>query len=57
MEGIIDLHHDIFFFLIFISIFVTWFIAIILFYFQDLGNNNVTDLPSAQVHHTNLEII
>jgi cytochrome c oxidase subunit 1 len=59
MEAIIDLHHDIFFFLILISIFVTWMLFIIVFSFK---TSNVkyylkNSLPSNEVHNDTLEIV
>jgi len=59
MEGIIDLHHDIFFFLILISFFVSWMLFIIVFTFR--SNNGVhfksSRLPSQIIHNTELEIV
>jgi len=59
MEGIIDLHHDIFFFLIIISVFVSWMLFLLIYAFN---SKNVIyfkggRLPSKVVHNTELEII
>lgn len=55
MEGIIDLHHDIMFFLVLISIFVLYLLAAIVIMFSE--NENSTRNTSAVSHHTVLEII
>jgi cytochrome c oxidase subunit 2 len=65
MEGIIDLHHDIMFFIILISIFVFWMIILttISFQFTNLDNYLHTDnkrwirLPSTTTHNTQIEVI
>ena len=54
MEGIIDLHHDIMFFLVLIIVFILWMLARIVYYF---GEHRNTKLPSTVFHHTTLEII
>lgn len=54
MEGIIDLHHDIMFFLVLIIVFILWILARIVYYFGERRN---TKLPSTVSHHTTLEII
>jgi len=60
MEGIIDLHHDIFFFLIFITVVVMWMMGTIIIYFNEkyvsawAGDNYK---PSRVYHHSLLEII
>jgi cytochrome c oxidase subunit 1 len=54
MEGIIDLHHDIMFFLVLIIIFILWMLARIVYFFGDSRNKK---LPSTIYHHTSLEII
>jgi len=54
MEGIIDLHHDIMFFLVLIIIFILWMLVRILQCFGDSYNRN---LPSTVTHHTTLEIV
>lgn len=55
MEGIIDLHHDIMFFLVFISIFVLYMlVAIVVLFGEDQNSSRNT---SAVSHHTVLEII
>ena len=53
MEGIIELHHDIMFFLITIVIFVLWILCRIIWFF-DLRSNA---LPSNITHDIKLEII
>jgi cytochrome c oxidase subunit II len=54
MEGIIDLHHDIMFFLVLIIVFILWMLTRIIYYFSEQRN---TKLPSTVSHHTTLEII
>lgn len=53
MEGIINLHHDLWFFLILIAVFVLWLLLRILYFF-DRSRNTV---PSKVVHGTVLEIV
>jgi hypothetical protein len=55
MEGIIDLHHDIMFFLVFISIFVLYLLVAVIILFSDseTGLRNTSTVS----HHTILEII
>jgi cytochrome c oxidase subunit 2 len=55
MEGLIDLHHDIMFFLVFIIVFVLYLLAAIVFLFHDSveSKRNI----STVTHHTRLEII
>ena len=53
MEGIINLHHDLMFFLCVISIFVTWMLTRTLWHF----NVNQNSLPSSLVHGTFIEIV
>jgi uncharacterized membrane protein len=55
MEGIIDLHHDIMFILVFISIFVLYMLVTIVVLFGERDND--TRNTSAVSHHTTLEII
>jgi cytochrome c oxidase subunit 1 len=55
MEGIIDLHHDIMFFLVFISIFVLYLLVAIVALFSE--NENSKRNTSTVSHHTVLEII
>jgi heme/copper-type cytochrome/quinol oxidase subunit 2 len=58
MEGIIDLHHDIFFFLVIISFFVTWMLLFIIITFNSKNMKfYTTSVPSDVIHHTNLEIV
>jgi len=52
-QGIQDLHHDIFFFLIIIVVFVGWMLARILWHFNEVRN----PLPSKIIHGTSIEII
>jgi len=55
MEGIIDLHHDIMFFLVFVAIFVLYMLTVIIYYF---GDDPTSNIPVSSVsHHTQLEII
>jgi cytochrome c oxidase subunit 2 len=53
MQGIIDLHHDIFFFLVIILIFVFWMLTRTLWHFHYKRNT----IPSRVVHGTLIEII
>ena len=53
IEGLIDLHHDIMFFLVFIIIFVLYLLVVIVFIFGADSLRNT----SAVAHHTRLEII
>ena len=53
MEGIINLHHDLMFFVCVISIFVTWMLARTLWHFSYSQNKN----PSSLSHGTLIEII
>lgn len=53
MEGIINLHHDLFFFLILVLVFVMWMLSRILLNF---GSTKSTT-PSGIVHGTTIEII
>jgi len=39
MEGIIDLHHDLFFFMILVSVFVSWILFNIIYYFNTTNYN------------------
>nr|YP_009861079.1 cytochrome c oxidase subunit 2 [Jaagichlorella hainangensis]QKJ84935.1 cytochrome c oxidase subunit 2 [Jaagichlorella hainangensis] len=55
MEGIIDLHHDISFFLIFILFFVLWMLARTLYYFQFDPKTN--SKPEKILHGTVIEIV
>lgn len=55
MEGIIDLHHDIMFFLVLISIFVLYLLVAIIALFSEKEND--TRNTSTVSHHTVLEII
>lgn len=54
MEKIVDLHHDIMFFLILVVTFVSWILVRILFFFN---NTNKTTLRVAFAHHTLLEVV
>jgi len=53
MEGIIELHHDIMYFLIVIVIFVSWMLIRII----QLFNQNVHTIPENITHNIELEII
>nr|WRW54043.1 cytochrome c oxidase subunit 2 [Mesembryanthemum crystallinum] len=53
MQGIIDLHHDIFFFLILILVFVSWILVRALWHFRAKKN----PIPQRIVHGTTIEII
>ena len=52
MQGIIDLHHDICFFLLVILIFVIWMLARTLYHFQESHN----PIPEKILHGTTIEI-
>jgi len=52
MQGLIDLHHDITFFLVFVAIFVLWMILRTLYHFQASKN----PLPEKIIHGTAIEI-
>ncbi|KAM0932102.1 putative cytochrome-c oxidase [Dioscorea sansibarensis] len=53
MQGIIDLHHDIFFFLILILVFVSRMLVRALWHFHEKTN----PIPQRIVHGTTIEII
>ena len=53
MQGMIDLHHDIFFFLVIILIFVMWMMARALWHFHYTRN----PIPVRVVHGTIIEIV
>jgi cytochrome c oxidase subunit 1 len=53
MEGIIDLHHDIMYFLVIVVIFVLWMICRIIWLFNEEHN----PIPANITHHIQLEII
>jgi len=55
MEGIIDLHHDLFFFMVVISIFVVWILSRIIYFFAI--RNNEIHIPLRFTHHTTLEVV
>lgn len=52
MQGIIDLHHDIAFFMVFVAVFVLWMISRTLYHFQASKN----PLPEKIIHGTAIEI-
>lgn len=54
MEKIVDLHHDLMFFLVVIVTFVSWMLARIIFFFR---NENKATLRTSFSHHTQLEKI
>lgn len=53
MEGIINLHHDLMFFICVISVFVSWMLGRTLWYFEQ--SQNIT--PSTLVHGTLIEMV
>lgn len=53
MQGIIDLHHDIFFFLVIILVFVVWMLSRALWHFHYRRN----PIPERVVHGTTIEIL
>uniref|UniRef100_A0A4D6BLK4 Cytochrome c oxidase subunit 2 n=1 Tax=Balbiania investiens TaxID=111861 RepID=A0A4D6BLK4_9FLOR len=53
MEGVINLHHDLMFFIVLVSIFVTWMLVRTLWYFEQTQNI----IPSTLTHGTFIEII
>lgn len=53
MEGIINFHHDLMFFLVGIVVFVCWVLARCVFFF----NRDVNPIPQRFVHGTTLEIV
>jgi cytochrome c oxidase subunit 2 len=55
MEGIIDLHHDLMFFLVVVCIFVVWMLSRILYFF--INRNNEIHVPIRFTHHTTLEVV
>ena len=52
MQGIIDLHHDIFFFMIVVAVFVLWMLARTLYHFHQSRN----PIPEKIIHGTTIEI-
>ena len=52
MQGIIDLHHDIFFFMIVVAVFVLWMLARTLYHFNQVRN----PIPEKIIHGTTIEI-
>ena len=52
MQGIIDLHHDICFFMITILVFVLWMLARTLYHFNERNN----PVPEKIIHGTTIEI-
>jgi cytochrome c oxidase subunit 2 len=54
MEGLIDLHHDIMFFLIVVAIFVLWLLLRIVHHFRV---ENIYTIRSDFTHHKTLETI
>jgi cytochrome c oxidase subunit 2 len=55
MEGIIDLHHDLFFFVVITSIFVVWMLGRIIYFFA--LRDKIIHVPIRFTHHTTLEIV
>ena len=54
MEKIVDLHHDLMFFLVVIVVFVSWMLARIISVY---GQENKTAVRAGFIHHTGLEIV
>jgi cytochrome c oxidase subunit 2 len=52
MQGIIDLHHDIFFFMIVVAVFVLWMLTRTLYHFHQSKN----PIPEKIIHGTTIEI-
>ena len=58
MEGVIDLHHDIMFFMFLISFFVFWLIFYTVYAFNlDFCKYNKIRLPLKEVHGTLMEVV
>jgi cytochrome c oxidase subunit 2 len=59
MEGIVDLHHDIMFFLVFIIVFVLYLLAIVAIMFRTDNDEVDVSLYSGDsvTHNTQIEII
>lgn len=53
MQGIIDLHHDIIFFMIVVAVFVLWMVARTLYHFHESKNK----IPEKIIHGTTIEIV
>jgi len=56
MEGIINLHHDIMYYLVFIVLFVLWMLLRTITMFN-IEVPNRKNRPSRTIHHSNLEIV
>jgi len=54
MEKIVDLHHDLMFFLVVIVVFVSWMLARIISVY---GQGNKASVRAGFIHHTKLEIV
>lgn len=52
-QGIMDLHHDLMFFVIFVAVFVTWMLARTLYHFRASRN----PLPQKIIHGTLIEVL
>ena len=52
MQGIIDLHHDICFFMLVIAVFVLWMLTRTLYHFHETKN----PIPEKIIHGTTIEI-
>ena len=52
MQGLIDLHHDVTFFIVFIGVFVLWMIARTVYHFNAKNN----PIPEKIIHGTAIEI-
>ncbi len=53
MQGIIDLHHDICFFMIVVAVFVVWMLTRTLYHFHETKN----PIPEKIIHGTTIEIV
>lgn len=54
MEKIVDLHHDLMFFIIVVVVFVSWMLGRLLYFYRV---ENTATPRVAFAHHTTLEII
>jgi cytochrome c oxidase subunit 2 len=56
MEGIVDLHHDIMFFLVFIIVFVMWMMGAIIVYFNEktVANWAGDNYQPSRIYHNSL---
>jgi len=56
MDGLVDLHHDIMVFLVFIIVFVLYMMIVIVFNFHENSGNKYRNTSNTS-HHTILEIV